>query len=71
MFEIAPERLRPIFLGLQATLSAPSVFMPWLGGTLLKVMSYQTLFAIVAVAGVLGALYVRLLAEPRHAPTAA
>ena len=71
VFEIAPERLRPIFLGLQATLSAPSVFMPWLGGTLLKVMSYQTLFAIVAVAGVLGALYVRLLAEPRHAPTAA
>jgi MFS family permease len=63
--EIAPDRVRPLFLGLQATLNAPNVLMPMLGGLLLGVMSYQALFVVV-IAGVAGgALYVSRLPEPR------
>ena len=65
--EISPEEKRPIFLGLQATLSAPTVIWPTVGGELLKVMPYQVLFAIVVVTGLISAVYVRCLPEPRRA----
>jgi MFS family permease len=52
LYEIAPGPLRPLFLGLSATLCAPSVLMPLLGGFLLSLISYQSLFAITAAGGV-------------------
>ncbi len=71
VMEIAPPEQRPIFLGLQATLSLPTVCMPVLGGLLLSVVPYRALFALVAAAGVLSALYVHTLREPRHSACAA
>jgi len=65
--EISPDEKRPIFLGMQATLAAPVVLWPWVGGELLKVISYQTLFAVVMVTTFVSALYVRRLPEPRDA----
>ena len=67
ILEIAPDDIRPLFLGLQATLCAPTMFMPLIGGWLLGLISYQTLFALSAAAGVIGLVYVYRLAEPRLA----
>jgi MFS family permease len=63
--EIAPEEVRPLFLGLQATLNAPGVFMPMLGGLLLGVMPYEALFLLVTAAALGGGWYVLRLPEPR------
>jgi hypothetical protein len=43
------------------------MFMPLIGGWLLGLISYQTLFALSAAAGVIGLVYVYRLAEPRLA----
>jgi len=67
VLEIAPDDLRPLFLGLQATLSVPSVVAPLLGGILLKVLSFEALFAIVAAGSVLALIYAYRLREPRRA----
>ena len=66
ILEIAPDDIRPLFLGLQATLCAPTIFMPLLGGWLLNLISYQLLFLMAAAAGLIGLLYVHRLPEPRH-----
>jgi MFS family permease len=66
ILEIAPDDIRPLFLGLQATLSAPTIIVPILGGWLLTMISYQALFALAACAGIIGLVYVHRLPEPRH-----
>lgn len=52
VMEIAPEDTRPLFLGLAATLTAPTVLLPVLGGWMLGAISYETLFAIVVAGSV-------------------
>jgi len=64
--EISPEEKRPVFLGLQATLSFPTVIWPYVGGELLGVISYQMLFGIVMATSLVSAIYVRRLPEPRR-----
>jgi hypothetical protein len=59
---LAPDDVRPLFLGLQATLCAPTIIMPLLGGWLLTMVSFHTLFALVAVSGLATILDVRRLA---------
>ena len=66
ILEIAPDDIRPLFLGLQATLSAPTIIVPMLGGWLLNIISYQALFVLAAGLGLIGVAYVRRLPEPRH-----
>jgi len=66
VLEIAPEEIRPLFLGLQATLSAPTVIMPLLGGWVLAVLPYEALFAIVAAGGLASLIYAYRLPEPRQ-----
>jgi hypothetical protein len=65
VLEIAPPEIRPLFLGLQATLSAPTLIMPVLGGWLLSAVRFETLFGLVAFAGVFSTIYVYRLPEPR------
>ena len=67
VFEIAPGDIRPLFLGLASTLSAPVILMPLIGGWLLSVITYQTLFAISLAGGVIGIFYVYTLERP-HPP---
>jgi len=64
VMEAASDEDRPLFLGLQATLSSVTVAMPVLGGWLLGLMPYEALFGIVAVAGLVAALYARCLPPP-------
>ncbi len=71
VLEIAPDHIRPLFLGLQATLSAPTVVMPLLGGWLLSVISYEALFGTVAALSVGAFAYSFRLREPRHGAGAA
>ncbi len=68
--QIAPDDIRPLFLGLQATLSSPAIMMPFIGGWLLGYVSFETLFAIAAVGGAVAVVYVRRLQEPRHMSSA-
>ncbi len=65
LFEIAPDRIRPLFLGLSATLSAPAVVTPLLGGWLLGFVSYHTLFALVAAGGLAALAAAYRLPDPR------
>ena len=73
VMELAGDDARPLFLGLQATLCAPTVAMPLLGGWLLSVFPkvgvapYQTLFVLVALAGLVSMLSASRLTEP-HPP---
>jgi hypothetical protein len=62
--EAAADDKRPLFLGLQNTLSAPTVVMPVLGGWLLAVMPYEALFAVVSAVGLAAAVYARRLPQP-------
>jgi len=66
VLEIAPDDIRPLFLGLQATLGAPALMMPLLGGVLLGFMSFEALFSLAAAGGLVAFVYVRRLQEPRH-----
>jgi len=68
VLELAPDDVRPLFLGLNSTLAAPTILMPLLGGLLLGVISYEHLFALVVAAGVLAVIYTRRLPMPRPLP---
>jgi len=70
VLELAPDDVRPLFLGLNATLAAPTILMPVLGGALLGVMSYEVLFTLVVVAGVAAVIYSHRLPTPRALPPA-
>jgi len=66
VLEIAPDDIRPLFLGLQATLASPVVAMPFVGGLLLGFMSFEALFSLAAASGVFALIYIYRLREPRH-----
>jgi len=66
VLEIAPESVRPLFLGLSATLSAPAVVAPLLGGLLLGLVSYEVLFGVTCAIALVAFLYVRTLAHPQR-----
>jgi MFS family permease len=68
VLEIAPDDLRPLFVGMQATLSSPTVVMPLLGGLMLRAIPFEALFALVSAAGLASVIYVYRLPEPRHTP---
>jgi len=66
VLEIAPDEVRPLFLGLSATLAAPVVLTPLIGGLLLGLIAYEVLFAIVGVAALASAIYIATLERPRR-----
>ncbi|MCG0274957.1 MAG: MFS transporter [Thermosediminibacteraceae bacterium] len=49
LLKIAPEEKRPLYIGLLNTLTAPTTFLPLLGGIIIELFSYVALFAIAAV----------------------
>ena len=70
VLEIAPDDIRPLFLGLQATLASPAVAMPFIGGWLLAVIPYEALFGLALAGGAAALIYIRRLQEPRHLASA-
>jgi len=65
LLEISPASHRPTYIGLANTLTSPLAFLPALGGVIASLVSYEFLFAVVLLTGVLGAWMARRLVEPR------
>jgi MFS family permease len=49
LLKIAPEEKRPLYIGLLNTLTAPTTFLPLLGGVIIQFLSYVHLFVITAL----------------------
>jgi MFS family permease len=64
VLDISPHDIRPLFLGLTATLSLPTALMPLVGGWLLGFISYEALFAITVVGGLAALVYALRLETP-------
>jgi len=64
LFAIAPEPERPLYIGVLNTLFALTIFLPMLGGMLVRAGLFRGLFALAVVAGAAGLLAaVRLPAQ--------
>ena len=59
MLEIAPEALRPVYIGTGNTVRGLLMVLPVLGGWLLEATSYPVLFGVTVVVGMVG-FYVSL-----------
>ncbi len=68
LFAIAPEERRPLYIGVQNTLFAITAFLPLVGGVVVGLASFQVLFLVAAVMGLLGLIATVILppAEPRN-----
>ena len=61
---------RPAYIGLSNTLVAPATLIaPLLGGWLVDTISYEAMFALAAVAGVVTALVTTFMLRDPHRPT--
>ncbi len=64
LLEIAPADARPTYIGLANTMLGLVTFIPVIGGALLPVIGYQSLFAVAGVFAVLTWLATLRLREP-------
>jgi MFS family permease len=69
VLELASDEQRPTLIGITTTLTAPVIFMPALGGLLLKFVSYEAVFAIAAITAAIGWFWARRLVDPRQLKT--
>jgi MFS family permease len=65
LLEAAREEDRPALVGITATLTAPVILLPILGGQLLSIIPYEALLLFAAVGALLGGFLTRHLTEPR------
>ncbi len=66
LLEIAPGPLRPTYLGTVELILLPAALFPVLGGVLASLLSYQAVFVLALMAGLLLFWLSRRLPEPRH-----
>lgn len=64
LLEIAPEKSRPISIGLVHTLIAPTVFLSSLGGLILEIFNFWTLFITTLICLLISYFYIKHLKEP-------
>jgi MFS family permease len=64
LLELAPEKERPLYVGLGNTITAPGLMAPILGGWIASVWSYEGTFALGAVFGVASLVASFRLQEP-------
>jgi MFS family permease len=67
MLEIAPDEMRPAYVGLGNTIMGTLTFVPMIGGWLLEATSYTVLFGATAVIVTIGLLLTLGLKPPRSA----
>jgi MFS family permease len=67
LLELAPETLRPTYVGVLNTFSSVLPLMPLLGGILVQTLSYQVVFAVAAVVSLAGLLRAGRLRDLRAA----
>jgi len=66
LFAIAPEQRRTLYIGIQNTLFAITMFLPLLGGAVVALTSFSVLFLVAAIIGVCGLVATILL--PNRGP---
>jgi MFS family permease len=71
MLDLAPEHERPTYLGFMNTFVAPVVLLSAVGGIVVELTSYETLFTIAGAASVLALVFAIQLDEPRRRPGSA
>ena len=66
LLEISPSANRPTYIGLANTLVSPLAFLPAVAGVVARGISYEFLFLLVMVTGVVGFRVALGLVEPRR-----
>jgi len=67
VIDVAPERLRPVYVGFNNTVNGLAMLAAVGGGFVLKYAGYDALFGLAAVFAALAFWFTRRLAEPREA----
>ena len=67
LLEVAPEAMRPVYIGAGNTVRGLLMALPVLGGWLLEVTSYPVLFGVTIAVGMVG-FYVSLRLGTSSAP---
>ena len=70
MLDLAPEKERPTYLGFMNTFIAPVVMLSAVGGVVVEMTSYETLFITALAASLLALAFGIQLEEPRQRPEA-
>jgi MFS family permease len=65
LLDMAPDDMRPTYVSLTGTLTAPIMFFPLIGGLLLQHISYRSVFILAAVSVAGGLVLSHFLEEPR------
>ena len=63
LLELAPEEDRPIYIGFMHTLVGPTVFLSVIGGLILQLTSFSSLYLLVLIIAILGVYYSCQLTE--------
>jgi MFS family permease len=72
LLEVAPRERRPLYVGFMNTMTFPFMLSPILGGAIVAIFGYRTLFVIGFLAAIANWVVSVRLVEPRHkvdAPT--
>ena len=65
ILDISPDDMRPTYVSVAGTLTAPIMFFPLLGGLLLRYVSYMSVFILAAALVAAGLILSFFLEEPR------
>jgi MFS family permease len=67
LLEVAPLERRPLYIGFMNTMTFPFMLSPILGGAIVGLFGYRTLFVIGGLSAAAGWVLSARLGEPRHA----
>jgi MFS family permease len=70
LLESAPRERRPLYIGFMNSMSFPFMLSPILGGAIVSVFGYHTLFVVGGLAAIANCVASARLVEPRHAVAA-
>jgi MFS family permease len=67
LLEVAPLERRPLYIGFMNTMTFPFMLSPILGGAIVGLFGYRTLFVIGGLSAIADWVVSARLGEPRHA----
>ena len=66
LLEVAPRERRPLYIGFMNSMTFPFMLSPILGGAIVSLFGYRTLFIIGGLSAIVGWIISIKLSEPRH-----
>lgn len=66
LLEVAPRERRPLYIGFMNSMTFPFMLSPILGGAIVSLFGYRTLFVIGGLSAIVGWFISIKLSEPRH-----